>query len=89
MTNKELGISIRVIREKNFLTQKEFADKLGVNKQAVYYWEKGEKRPTLKHMKLIDEFRKKALQENIEFKENELKLTKLKKQVQRKEREAL
>ena len=38
---------IRELRESNGLNQKQFADRLGVSRAAVCYWEKGSREPQL------------------------------------------
>lgn len=55
---------IKKIRRKAFLTQEEFAKKLGVSYTTVNRWETGKARPNLKTMKLIDSYCK---ENNIDF----------------------
>ena len=47
---------IKKIRRKAFLSQDEFAKKLGVSYTTVNRWETGKAKPNLKTMKLIDEY---------------------------------
>ena len=47
---------IKKIRRKAFLTQDEFAKQLGVSYTTVNRWETGKAKPTLKTMKLIDDY---------------------------------
>lgn len=55
---------IKKIRRKAFLTQEEFAKKLGVSYTTVNRWETGKAKPNLKTMKLIDAYCK---EHNINF----------------------
>ena len=50
-----LAIKIAEVRKGNGLTQKDFADKLFVTRQAVTRWEKGETTPTVDTIKTIIE----------------------------------
>ena len=57
MDQEKIGNLIKSIRLENNLTQKEFADKLGVTYQAVSKWENGRNLPDINILKLIsDEF---------------------------------
>lgn len=47
---------IKKIRRKAFLSQEEFAKKLGVSYTTVNRWETGKAKPNLKTMKRIDEY---------------------------------
>lgn len=47
---------IKRIRRKAFLTQEDFARKIGVSFATVKRWETGKARPNLKTMKLIDDY---------------------------------
>lgn len=47
---------IKKIRRKAFLTQEEFAKRIGVSYTTVNRWETGKAKPNLKTMKLIDEY---------------------------------
>ena len=47
---------IKRIRRKAFLTQEDFARKIGVSFATVNRWETGKARPNLKTMKLIDDY---------------------------------
>jgi len=52
-----LSLEIKKIRKLNNLTQKDFADKLFVTRQAVTRWEAGETTPTIETLKaIIDAF---------------------------------
>ena len=55
---------IKKIRRKAFLTQEEFAKKLGVSFTTVNRWETGKAKPNLKTMKAIDAYCK---ENNIDF----------------------
>ncbi len=57
MDQEKIGKFIKKIREENHLTQKEFADQLGVTFQAVSKWENGKNVPDISILKQIsDEF---------------------------------
>lgn len=47
---------IKKIRRKAFLTQEEFAKRIGVSYTTVNRWETGKAKPNLKAMRLIDEY---------------------------------
>ena len=47
---------IKRIRRKTFLTQEDFAKKIGVSFATVNRWETGKAKPNLNTMKLIDEY---------------------------------
>lgn len=53
MNQSKIGKLIKNIRTKNKLTQKEFAEKLGVTYQAVSKWETGKNLPDIETLKLI------------------------------------
>lgn len=53
MNQERIGNTIKNIRTKNNLTQKEFADSLGVTYQAVSKWENGKNLPDISLMKEI------------------------------------
>lgn len=55
---------IKRLRMKAILTQEEFAKEIGVSFATVNRWETGKAKPTIKAMKLIDEYCKKN---NINF----------------------
>ncbi len=55
---------LKKIRRKAFLTQEAFAKELGVSFATVNRWETGKAKPTLKAMKLIDDYCK---EHNIDF----------------------
>ena len=55
---------IKRIRRKAFLTQEDFAKEVGVSFATVNRWETGKAKPTLKTMKLIDDYCKRN---NIAF----------------------
>lgn len=59
--NKEF---IKKIRTEKLLTQKEFAQMVGVSLFAVRMWEQGKRSPSLRHQRKILEFCKKH---NINF----------------------
>ena len=46
-------MNVKEIREKCYLTQKEFAEKLNVNTQTISCWERGVRKPSLKHKRVI------------------------------------
>lgn len=50
---------IKRLRKKLFLSQEDFANKLGISYATVNRWETGKSKPTYKNMKLIDEYCKK------------------------------
>ena len=53
MNQEEIGKKIKKIRMDNNLTQREFADLLGVTYQAVSKWENGKNLPDISIMKVI------------------------------------
>ena len=53
MNQEKVGNFIKELRKKNNLTQKEFADKLGVTFQAVSKWENGKNIPDISTLKEI------------------------------------
>lgn len=55
MNQEKIGKFIKAIREENNLTQKEFADKLGVTFQAVSKWENGKNVPDIGILKQMSE----------------------------------
>lgn len=52
----ELSKKIKEIRMFNFLSQEEFAQKLGVSYATVNRWETGKTIPNIKAMKKLDEY---------------------------------
>lgn len=52
----EFPKEIKRIRQRLFLTQKEFADVIGVAFSTVNCWESGRSKPNLKAMKSINTF---------------------------------
>ncbi len=56
---------IKKIRQRSFLTQQEFAKKIGVAFSSVNRWETGRAKPNLKAMKSINTF---CLDNNIPYK---------------------
>lgn len=55
---------IKKIRQRSFLTQQEFAKKIGVAFSTVNRWESGSAKPNLKAMKSINTF---CLDNNIPY----------------------
>lgn len=55
---------IKKIRQRSFLTQQEFAKKIGVAFSTVNRWESGRAKPNLKAMKSINSF---CLDNNIPY----------------------
>ena len=55
MNQEKIGKFIKKLREENNLTQKEFADKLGVTFQAVSKWENGKNVPDIGILKEMSE----------------------------------
>lgn len=51
------GIEIKDIRRSLFMTQHEFAKKIGVHFITVSDWENGKRNPSLKHLKKIIELK--------------------------------
>jgi DNA-binding helix-turn-helix protein len=60
----EFPKEIKRIRQRLFLTQKEFADIIGVAFSTVNRWESGRSKPNLKAMKSINTF---CLDNNITY----------------------
>lgn len=56
MLNNEFGKILKQLRSENSLSQKEFGNALGVSRQAVGYWEKGEREPDMDTIKKIAEY---------------------------------
>lgn len=57
-------MNIKEIREKCYLTQREFAEKLNVSVQTISCWERASRNPSLKHKKMIAQICK---ENNIEI----------------------
>lgn len=55
---------IKRIRQRSFLTQQDFADKIGVVFSTVNRWESGRSKPNLRAMKSINTF---CLENNIPY----------------------
>lgn len=55
---------IKRIRQRSFLTQQDFSDKIGVAFSTVNRWESGHTKPNLKAMKSINEF---CLENNLPY----------------------
>ncbi|MBR3124651.1 MAG: helix-turn-helix transcriptional regulator [Mogibacterium sp.] len=55
---------IKRVRRKSFMTQEHFAKEIGVSYATVNRWETGKAMPSLKAMKLIDEYCK---QNDVDF----------------------
>lgn len=51
-----LSNCIKMLRQKAFLTQKSFAEEIGVTQTTVNRWETGKSRPNLSAMKAIKAF---------------------------------
>ena len=60
----QLSDSIKMTRQKAFLSQEEFAKELGVSFATINRWETGKSRPSIKAMKNLDDYCKKN---NIQF----------------------
>ena len=75
MNQEKFGKFIKELRQKNNLTQKEFADKYHVTYQAVSKWENGKNMPDSALIKQISEDFNVSLEElyNGEFKNKEKK----------------
>ena len=71
MNQERIGKFIKRIREDNHLTQKEFADKLGVTFQAVSKWENGKNIPDISILKAMSEIFKVDISEILEGKKKE------------------
>lgn len=56
---------IKKIRQRSFLTQQDFANKIGVAFSTVNRWESGRAKPNLKAMKSINAF---CLENNLPYK---------------------
>ena len=63
MNSDQFGKKIRELRKKSNLTQKEFADKLGVTYQAVSKWENGKNMPDITLIKEISNIFKVDIEE--------------------------
>lgn len=51
-----IGMSIKLIRQKSLLSQEAFAQELGVSFASVNRWESGKSKPSYKAMQLIDAY---------------------------------
>jgi DNA-binding XRE family transcriptional regulator len=47
--------TLKELRERALMTPDELAAKVGVTRQAIYLWERGEARPTIKHIRTLVE----------------------------------
>ena len=63
-----LGSSIRIVRQKAYLTQEEFARFINVTMSTVNRWENNKVKPSYKAMKTIKQF---CIQNEIEYEELE------------------
>ena len=59
MDQIKVGKFIAACRKEQGMTQANLAEKLGISDRAVSKWETGKSKPTIKAMKLIDEYCKK------------------------------
>lgn len=73
MNQEKIGKFIKKLREENNLTQKEFADKLGVTFQAVSKWENGKNVPDIAILKQMSEEFQINIDEILEGERNEKK----------------
>ena len=48
-----MGEKLRALRRKSFRTQKELARELGLTEQAVSFWERGYRRPSLASLRKL------------------------------------
>jgi|P827metagenome_2_1110787.scaffolds.fasta_scaffold24350_2 DNA-binding transcriptional regulator YiaG len=64
----DLSTAIKIIRQKSFLTQEQFANELNVAFSTVNRWEKGKTIPNLAAMKQIKEY---CERNNLSFEELE------------------
>ena len=71
MDQERIGKTIKEIRTKNKLSQKEFADKYNVTYQAVSKWENGKNMPDIQILKQICSDYNLSLEELLEGKKNE------------------
>ncbi len=71
MDQERIGKTIKEIRTKNKLSQKEFADKYNVTYQAVSKWENGKNMPDIQILKQICSDYNISLEELLEGKKNE------------------
>ena len=52
----QLAAALKTIRQKSFMTQESFANKLGVTASTINRWEHGKTKPNLTAMKNIKQF---------------------------------
>jgi DNA-binding XRE family transcriptional regulator len=55
ITEQFMGLALRQKRRDALITQAELAVKLGVKPVTVNHWERGRKRPSLQHVKALQE----------------------------------
>ena len=72
MDQEKVGLFIKDIRKKNGLTQKQFADKLGVTYQAVSKWENGINLPEISILKQISKEFNVSIENILEGNNNKL-----------------
>ena len=53
--NLQFGRNLSALRKKNKMSMQELADKLGVSKNSVWFYEKGERTPTLEKIVQLSE----------------------------------
>ena len=75
MDQERIGQFIKKIRQDNNLTQKEFADKLGVTFQAVSKWENGKNVPDIAILKQISDDFNVDISEILDGEKKEVKKT--------------
>ena len=73
MDQEKVGLFIKDIRKKNGLTQKQFADKLGVTYQAVSKWENGINLPEISILKQISKDFNVSIENILDGNNNKLK----------------
>ena len=56
---------IRTLRKDLGLSQKKFAERLGVSRRTVAYWEKGKKQPNQRKLEILTRMRENVNQENV------------------------
>lgn len=78
MDQEKVGLFIKNIRKQNGLTQKQFAEKLGVTYQAVSKWENGINLPEISILKQISKEFNVSIEDILEGNNNQIKKNKKK-----------
>ncbi len=61
---------IRTLRNDLGLSQTKFAERLGVSRRTIAYWEKGKKQPNQRKLEILTRMRENVNRENVNRDEN-------------------